>query len=76
MLLKLFFGDLTSPEVLADQIQARRLEAELLREEMDRFEAEADPDDVYTALTRAWGREYAHAVIRWARAAEARLRAS
>ena len=76
LLLKLFFGDLTSPEVLADQIQARRLEAELLREEMDRFEAEADPDDVYTALTRAWGREYAHAVIRWARAAEARLRAS
>ena len=56
LLLKLFFGDLTSPEVLADQIQARRLEAELLREEMDRFEAEADPDDVYTALTRAWGR--------------------
>src|SRR5438034_8075809 len=76
LLLKLFFGDLSSPEVLADQIRARRLEAEQLRKEMDRFEAEADPADLYTALTRAWGREYANAVIRWARAAEAQLRGS
>jgi DNA-binding PadR family transcriptional regulator len=74
LLLKVFFGDLASPEVLADQVRARRLEAERLREEMDRFEAEADPQDVYTALTRAWGREYAAAVIRWARAAEGQLR--
>jgi PadR family transcriptional regulator AphA len=74
LLLKLFFGDLSSPEVLADQVRARRLEAERLREEMDRFEAEADPADLYTALTRAWGREYADAVIRWARASEAQLR--
>jgi DNA-binding PadR family transcriptional regulator len=76
LLLKLFFGDLSSPEVLADQIRTRRLEAELLRKEMDRFEAEADPRDLYTALTRAWGREYANAVIRWTRAAEAQLRGS
>jgi PadR family transcriptional regulator, regulatory protein AphA len=76
LLLKLFFGDLSSPEVLADQIRARRLEAERLREDMDRFEAAADPDDLYTALTREWGREYAAAVIRWARKAEAQLRRS
>lgn len=74
LLLKIFFGDLGSPEVLADQVRARRLEAERLREEMDRFEDEADPDDLYTALTRAWGREYAAAVIRWARTAESQLR--
>jgi DNA-binding PadR family transcriptional regulator len=76
LLLKIFFGDLSSPEVLADQVRARRLEAERLREEMDRFEAEADQDDLYSALTRAWGREYAAAVVRWAREAEARLRES
>ena len=75
LLLKVFFGDLSSPDVLADQIGARRLEAEHLRDELDRFDAEADPGDVYSALTRAWGREYAAAVIRWARAAEAQLRA-
>ena len=76
LMLKVFFGDLASPEVLADQIRARRLEAEQLREDMDRYEAGADPDDLYTALTRDWGREYAAAVIRWARDAEARLRGS
>jgi len=76
LLLKLFFGDLSSPEVLADQVRARRLEAERLREQMDRFEAEADPADLYSALTRAWGREYAAAVVRWALEAEARLRES
>jgi PadR family transcriptional regulator AphA len=76
LLLKLFFGDLSSPQVLADQVRARRLEAEHLREQMDRFEAEADPADLYSALTRAWGREYAAAVVRWAREAEARLRES
>ena len=74
LLLKVFFGDLSSPEVLADQIRARRLEAERLHDDMDRFDAEADPDELYSALTRAWGREYANAVIRWAREAEARLR--
>ena len=73
LLLKVFFGDLTSPGVLADQIRARRIEAERLLETMDRYESEADPEDLYTALTRAWGREYAGAVIRWARAAETRL---
>ena len=43
---------------------------------LDRFDAETlSLENVYSALTRAWGREYAAAVIRWARAAEAQLRA-
>ena len=75
LLLKLFFGDLTSPSVLENQVRERRLEAERLRETMERFDAEADPEDLYVGLTRAWGHEYANAVIRWARKAEAQLRA-
>jgi PadR family transcriptional regulator, regulatory protein AphA len=73
LLLKLFFGSLTSPDVLAEQIRARREEAERLDRALDEFDREADPADVYGGLTREWGHEYARAVERWARKAEAEL---
>jgi PadR family transcriptional regulator AphA len=76
LLLKIFFGEVSSPDALANQVRARRLEAERLRETLTRFDEEADPDELYSALTRDWGHEYADAVIRWARRAEARLRRS
>jgi DNA-binding PadR family transcriptional regulator len=70
LLLKLFFGSLTSPDVLVEQIRERREQAELLDRALDQFDREADPDDVYGALTRDWGHEYARAVRRWASKAE------
>jgi DNA-binding PadR family transcriptional regulator len=73
LLLKLFFGEVSSPEMLAAQVRERRLEAERLLEALRTIEAEADPDELYPALTRRWGTEYAEAVIRWARATEEAL---
>jgi PadR family transcriptional regulator, regulatory protein AphA len=73
LLLKLFFGALTSPDVLAAQIRERREEAERLDRALHEFDREADPDELYGALTRDWGHEYARAVERWARKAEAAL---
>jgi DNA-binding PadR family transcriptional regulator len=73
LLLKLFFGSLASPDVLAEQIRARREEAKRLDQALDEFDREADPAELYGALTRDWGHEYARAVERWARKAEAAL---
>ena len=73
LLLKLFFGAVSSPEVLAAQVRERRRQAERLRETLEAVEAEADPADLYPALTRRWGMEYAGAVIRWAKEVEALL---
>jgi DNA-binding PadR family transcriptional regulator len=70
LLLKLFFGEVSSPDVLAAQVRERRLEAERLRDALETIEAEADPAELYSALTRRWGIEYAEAVIRWARETE------
>lgn len=73
LLLKLFFGALTSPDVLAAQIRERREEAKRLDRALHEFDREADPDELYGALTRDWGHEYARAVERWAGKAEAAL---
>jgi PadR family transcriptional regulator AphA len=73
LLIKLFFGALTSPDVLSAQIRQRREEAERLDRALHQFDREADPDELYGALTRDWGHEYARAVDRWARKAEAAL---
>jgi PadR family transcriptional regulator AphA len=73
LLIKLFFGSLASPDVLAEQIRARREEAQRLDEALDEFDREADPADLYGALTRDWGHEYARAVERWAEKAEGAL---
>jgi PadR family transcriptional regulator AphA len=71
LLLKVFFGDVASPEVLAQHIRERRREAERLREFLETVEE----DDLHARLTIRWGLEYAAAVIRWAKHAERALRA-
>ena len=72
LLLKVFFGEVASPEILAGHIRERRLEAERLRSYLEKVEGEAS-GDVYDSLTRRWGLEYAAAVIRWAKRAEREL---
>lgn len=72
LLLKVFFGEVASPEILAGHIRERRLEAERLRSHLEEVEEEAQ-GDVYDSLTRRWGLEYAAAVIRWAKRAEREL---
>jgi len=69
-LLKVFFGSLASPDAMLDQIRERRAEAERLRAELLVLDAEAGDDEVFPALTRRYGLEYADAIIRWARSAE------
>ena len=48
--------------MLAAQIRERREEAARLDRILDEFDREAHPDDLYGALTRDWGHEYARAV--------------
>lgn len=72
LLLKVFFGEVASPEILVGHIRERRLEAERLRSHLEELDAE-EPGDVYDSLTRRWGLEYAAAVIRWAKRAEREL---
>ena len=74
LLLKVFFGDLVSPEVIAGHIRERRQEAERLRSRLEEIEADANVD-FHAALTIRWGFEYADAVIRWAKRAERELAA-
>jgi PadR family transcriptional regulator AphA len=75
LLLKVFFGDLASPEVIAGHIRERRFEAERLRSYLEELEANPAQDDFYEGLTIRWGLDYANAVIRWARHAERELEA-
>jgi PadR family transcriptional regulator, regulatory protein AphA len=72
LLVKLFFGDLASPEELVRHIRQRRTEAEELKAEIEAIDAERE-DDLYPRLTRLYGLEYAKAIIRWAKAAEREL---
>jgi PadR family transcriptional regulator AphA len=72
LLVKLFFGDLASPDELLPHIRQRRSEAEQLKAEIEAIDAERD-DDLYPRLTRLYGLEYAKAIIRWAKAAEREL---
>jgi PadR family transcriptional regulator, regulatory protein AphA len=69
LLLKVFFGEVASQEVLVEHIRQRRLEAETLRSYLEAI----DEDDLYARLTIRWGLEYAGAVIRWAKRAEREL---
>jgi PadR family transcriptional regulator AphA len=75
LLLKIFFGDVTSPEVIAGHIRERRREAEQLRSRLEEIEADLDPDELHSRLTVRWGFEYAAAVVRWAKWAERQLAA-
>ena len=72
LLLKVFFGEVASQEVLVEHIRQRRLEAEALRSYLE----EIEEDDLHARLTISWGLEYAGAVIRWAKQAERELSGS
>jgi DNA-binding PadR family transcriptional regulator len=76
LLLKVFFGKRMRPERLREQIRERRLEAEQLKAELVEIEgdaAERESGDIFAALTRRYGLEWADAVIRWADFAERAL---
>jgi PadR family transcriptional regulator AphA len=68
LLLKLYFGDLSSPEKLAEHVHERRVAAEQLKAELTAFDAGPhDPQlDFYANLTRRYGHASANAIIRWA----------
>jgi DNA-binding PadR family transcriptional regulator len=72
LLVKVFFGEVASPEDVLRQIHQRREEAEQLKRELEEIEARTS-DDLYPRLTRLYGLEYANAIIRWAKAAEREL---
>ncbi len=75
LLLKLFFGDLSSINVLAEQVRERRESAQRLKAELEAMDAvprDAD-EDFYSNLTRKWGHRYADAIIGWANEAEREL---
>jgi PadR family transcriptional regulator AphA len=71
LLLKVFFGEVASQEILVEHIQQRRREAETLRSYLEGIKE----DDLHEGLTIRWGLEYAGAVIRWAKQAERELAA-
>jgi DNA-binding PadR family transcriptional regulator len=75
LLLKVFFGSLVDPDVVLRHVTEWRGRMEQLRDDLERMEAEAGdrPKNPYSALTRAYGLEYAHAVIRWTKGVERRL---
>jgi len=74
LLLKIFFGDLSSPEVLLEQIRERRRQAERLKQELAEIEKTLGGErDFYPSLTRRYGFRYADAIIRWAADAEREL---
>jgi PadR family transcriptional regulator, regulatory protein AphA len=75
LLLKVFFGDLADREAVLAQVRDRRREAEELKAELDRIEAEGSGGerDLFPSLTRSYGRHWADAVIRWSREVERKL---
>jgi PadR family transcriptional regulator, regulatory protein AphA len=77
LLLKLFFGDLSSPELLAAHVRERRQEMEQLKRELDEIDARVGKNekDFYSNLTRRYGHRYADAIIRWAKEVEEDLAA-
>lgn len=77
LLLKLFFGDLSSPEALAEQVRERREAMEQLKAELNEIDARLGESerDFYSNLTRRYGHRYADAIIRWAKEVERDLAA-
>jgi DNA-binding PadR family transcriptional regulator len=75
LLLKIFFGSLSGPEVVLRHVADWRERMEELRDDLERIEAEASEGrtEPYGALTRAYGLEYARAAIRWTKLVERRL---
>jgi DNA-binding PadR family transcriptional regulator len=72
LLLKLFFGAYGDRDRLAADVREYRRSAEELLSALDRIEARTAPGDAdfFPSLTRAYGRDWARAMVRWARAAE------
>ncbi|MEP6909140.1 MAG: PadR family transcriptional regulator [Actinomycetota bacterium] len=68
LLLKIFFGDYASAEVLLEQVRGRRAEMEQLKAELDAIDerARGGSNDFFPQLTRMYGRRYAEAIISWA----------
>ena len=75
LLLKLYFGDLSSPERLAEHVRERRAAAEKLKAELEAYDAApCDPRlDFYANLTRRYGHAVVDAIIRWADETEREL---
>lgn len=75
LLLKIFFGEHASPEILLEQVRARRAEMEQLKAGLDAIDEQADggSHDFFPQLTRMYGRRYAEAIICWADDVERKL---
>jgi PadR family transcriptional regulator AphA len=75
LLLKIFFGEYASAEILLEQVRARRAEMEQLKDELDALDkrARGDEHDLFPQLTRMYGRRYADAIIGWADDVERKL---
>jgi DNA-binding PadR family transcriptional regulator len=75
LLIKVFFGDLASPEAILAQVRERRREAEDLKGELEAIEsrAEGTAHDRFPGLTRRYGFLWADAVIAWADEVEREL---
>jgi PadR family transcriptional regulator AphA len=75
LLLKLFFGEVSSPEILAEHVRERRESASRLKAQLEAIDAGPnDPDlDFYSNLTRKYGHRWADAVIAWADEVEREL---
>ncbi len=66
LLLKLGLADESHSAPLLDQVRARRLEAEQLREELDALEASGgEGDPPFEHLTRRFGLFYVDALLQW-----------
>ena len=74
-LLKIFLGEHASPEIILDQVRARRAEMEQLKDELAALDerARGDKHDLFPKLTRMYGQRYADAVIGWADDVERKL---
>lgn len=70
LLLKLYFGDLLSPETLLDHVRAMKTQASALKK---RLEEHPDRHDVYAELAYTHTLEWLKALIRWASSTEREL---
>jgi len=70
LLLKLYFGDLLSPETLLEHVRAMKAQATLLKK---RLEEHPDRHDVYAELAYTHTLEWLKALIRWASSTEREL---
>jgi DNA-binding PadR family transcriptional regulator len=70
LLLKLYFGDLVSPETLLEHVRSLKTQAQTLKK---RLEDHPDRHDAYAELAYTHTREWLKALIRWASSTEREL---